>query len=88
MVVELVLGVLIVAGAVYTGLEWAREEHAALQASIKEAKNTLEQMHKETWGLELRSNEHERWIILPKGVQVKRTGELEDESGRVGVALK
>ena len=58
-----------------------------LKAQVAQKRSTLDELQSKTWGLELvKYNDGSRGIILPKGVQIDRTGDMKD--GRTVVVIR
>lgn len=88
------LFILLVGGLVAGGLwmfqdfaiEQAKKERAALKQEIAALEEQAKKLKAKTWNLQLVEwDDGERGIILPRGVRVKRTGQVED--GRDAIVI-
>lgn len=67
-------------------LEQAKKERAALTREIAILSEQAEKLKAKTWGVELVEwRDGGRGIILPKGMRVKHTGQVED--GREAIVI-
>ena len=51
----------------WTAIEWKVETLAGLTVDIEQARETLTQIEKTTWGLELMEIDGDRFVALPAG---------------------
>lgn len=67
-------------------IEQAKKERAALKQEIAALEELAKKLKAKTWNLQLVEwDDGERGIILPRGVRVKRTGQVED--GRDAIVI-
>ena len=82
----LILVASVIAGSGFYFLRQKLIELAEVREQIAKSEYTLELIEAKTWGLELVSySDGTRGIILPKGADIKHTGQLKD--GRMGVVV-
>ena len=83
---------LVLAGAIFAGMNWLISgrisELAELKAAITTEQARFDELQSKTWGLELVNyGDGTRGIILPKGIKVDRTGTVE-KTGQAAIVIK